>query len=490
MISTYKIKLFSCILAIYSPLLVAAESGQKSIRTPNVIIILADDLGWNGLSCYGNQLVRTPYIDRLAKSGIQFTNAYVTPICSPTRAELLTGKHSARLNITKALGIPETIPEARHKGPTLASGVLNSEYTLAEAFKSKGYQTAHFGKWHVGHQYTPTHPDTKKIIHNEFGFDVTKHGQQSIDFDKSVSELTNETIQFIKTNKDHPFFIYFAHQTVHTRCRAPKNLVDQYTTEKRKPAKPFPHEGINNATYLAMIKHLDNETGRLLNKLEEMNLRQNTLVIFLSDNGGATRVTSNNPLRRGKCEVYEGGIKVPMIASWPGVIPENSKCTTVIKASLDLYPTLLHTIGHNISEKQVFDGVNITPLLLGHPLNIKRNLYWHVPHYIARDNNHFRITPHSAVRSGEFKLIEFINDYYEYSDKTKAKILHAAEDFKAYPLGLPTYIQKPRFELYNIDKDPKEEHDLINEKPEKVAELKKVLQNWRRSVGAKMPELK
>jgi uncharacterized sulfatase len=467
---------------------VYAEERTKQTDRPNILLILIDDMSWNGPSCYGNKLVDTPNIDRLASRGMKFTSAYVTPICSPTRTELLSGRHSARMHITKALpGFPQVNPWARHKGPILSRGIPFNARTLAEALKDQGYRTAHLGKWHVGMNYTVRDPKQMAKVRSEFGFDHTFHGFSSFHGDKSVTALTNEAIRFLGKDDEKPFFVYLAHQTVHTHCAAPGNVVKQYLTEKRKPSGKFPYEGINNATYLAMIKHLDNETGRLLKALEERKLDRNTLVVFLSDNGGATRVTTNDPLRRGKCTSYEGGIRVPMLVSWPGVIRAGSVCDQAVHASLDLYPTLLDAAGGQKKKGQALDGKNIMPLLKENGAVFREAMFWHVPHYIAQPGNHFRVTPHSAVRKGDFKLIEFFNDYFEYDEPARTAIRSAADDYAPYPIDCAKYVPKGKVELFNLRKDIGEKNDLSSEMPEKVAELKDLLARWRKSVGAQMP---
>ncbi len=480
----------SGLLAAEIPLArVFAEGRTKRTDRPNILLILVDDMSWNGPSCYGNKLVDTPNIDRLASRGMKFTSAYVTPICSPTRTELLSGKHCARMHITKALpgNRPPEFPWARHKGPILSPGIPFRDHTLAEALKDQGYRTAHLGKWHVGMDYTVRAPKQMKKLCGEFGFDHTFHGYRSINRDKSVTELTDEAIRFIKKDDEKPFFVYLAHQTVHTHLYAPGDIVKQYVTEKRKSSGKFPREGINNATYLAMIKHLDNETGRLLKTLEELTLDKNTIIVFLSDNGGATRVTTNDPLRRGKCISYEGGIRVPMLVSWPGAVRAGSVCDQSIHASLDLYPTLLDAAGGQKRKDQVLDGKNLMPLLKESGIVDREAIFWHVPHYIANPGNHFRVTPHSVVRRGDFKLIEFFNDYFEYDKNARTAIKNAAEDYAAYPFGNAKYVPKAKVELFNIKKDIGEENDLSSEMPKKVAELKDLLARWRKSVGAQMP---
>ena len=460
----------------------------KRTDRPNILLILIDDMSWSGPSCYGNKLVDTPNIDRLASRGMKFTSAYVTPSCSPTRTELLSGRHSARMHITRALpGLPAGYPWARHKGPILSRGIPFSAHTLAEALKDQGYRTAHLGKWHVGMSYTAQKPKQMEKVRDEFGFDQTFHGFSSFHRDKSVTALTDEAIRFIGTDDEKPFFVYLAHQTVHTHCAAPGDVVKQYLTEKRKPSGGFPHEGINNATYLAMIKHLDNETGRLLKALEETTLDKNTIVVFLSDNGGNTRVTTNGPLRRGKCTSYEGGIRVPMLVSWPGVIRAGSVCDQAVHASLDLYPTLLDAAGGQKKKGQVLDGKSLIPLLKENGIVDRKALFWHAPHYLAQPGNHFRVTPHSAVRKGDFKLIEFFHDHFEYDEPARTAIRKAADDYAPYPLDGARYVPKARIELFNIKQDIGEQNDLSSEMPKKVAELKALLTHWRKSVGAQMP---
>ena len=319
------------IAAIVIAVFLMGVSCQKhSAKQPNIMFILIDDMSWKGVGCFGNKLVDTPHIDKLAAEGMKFSSAYVTPICSPTRVELLSGKHSARMHVTIALpGGPRNTKWARYGNPLPSPGIPQDDFTMAEALKAQGYHTGHFGKWHVGLDYTVRNPQQQEIIRNKFGFDVTvANSKKDQRYDRSTTRLTNETIEFIRKSApyDQPFFAFLSHQTVHTECAAPSEIVQQYVTENCKPAGKFPYEGINNATYLAMIKHLDNETGRLLNTLDELGMEKNTVVVFLSDNGGSARVTDNSPLRRGKVTLYEGGIRVPMIVRWPGVVQQNSTC--------------------------------------------------------------------------------------------------------------------------------------------------------------------
>jgi arylsulfatase A len=418
------------------------SKAHQSYKKPNIVFILIDDMGWTDVGCYGSKFHETPNIDQLAKEGMRFTNAYAAcPVCSPTRASILAGQYPARTGITDFIPGHQRpwekmiVPQNRLQLPL-------EVIAIPEALKEHGYITAHIGKWHLGgRNYFPQHQ----------GFDTTIQGGKNQN-DKRVTTYTNKAIEFIESNSDKPFFLHLSHNTVHIPLEAPKELVDKYKN------KPKPSTGVNNPVYAAMVEHLDNSIGRIMKKLDELNLTNKTIVIFFSDNGGLYRayggyrgnrdpVTTNKPLRDEKGTLYEGGIREPLIVRWPGVVKPSTTCDTPV-TSVDFYPTFLDILGAKCNPSHVLDGESILPLLK-RTGSLKRDaIYWHYPHY-----HHSR--PAGAIRQGNFKLIEFYED--------------------------------GQLELYNLKRDISEKNNIAAKLPKKAIQLKKKLTAWRKSVNAKMP---
>lgn len=411
-------------------------------KKPNILFILIDDMGWPDLACFGSKFHETPNIDRLARQGMKFTDAYAAcPVCSPTRASIMTGQYPARVGITDF--IPGhwrpyeklVVPENRLQLPL-------ESVTLGEVMKEQGYATCYIGKWHLGGR---DHSPDKQ------GFDKVILGVKNRN-DKQVSGFTDQAIKFIEERKDEPFFLYLSHHTVHIKLEAPKELVEKY---KKKPKPPA---GVNNPVYAAMVEHLDTHTGRILKKLDDLSLAENTIVIFFSDNGGLRQayggykgprqiVSSNAPLRDEKGTLYEGGIRVPLIVRWPGVIKPGAECSVPV-TSVDFYPTFLDVLSAKGNPNQPLDGESILPPLK-QTGKLKRDaIYWHYPHY-----HHSR--PAGAIREGDYKLIEFYVD--------------------------------GRLELYDLANDIGEKKNLAADMPHKAARMQQKLSRWRRSVNAKMP---
>lgn len=443
---------------------------------PNVLLIVADDLGWADLGCYGADLHETPNLDRFAREGVRFTQAYsASPVCTPTRASIMTGKHPARLHMTIWHEAAANPPQDKPLIPPVAVGNLPlEETTLAEALKEAGYRTAHIGKWHLGEA---THyPENQ-------GFDLNVGGTLwgapptffypyrglfgSIKEPRYVprleggepgeyltDRLTDEALKFIEEESDSPFFVHLCYHSVHTPIEAKEEDVERFS-KKLKPE--FHHR---NPIYAAMVASLDENVGRLLDRLDEKGIAEDTVIVFISDNGGYINdyrdqgpVTSNHPLRSGKGSLYEGGIRVPLLVRWPGVSVANTERSEVIVSS-DLFPTLLKAAevepvrGEGVSQ----DAIDLSPLLRNPSDAIWRSeLFFHYPHYYSTT------TPVSAIRSGDWKLLE----YYETG----------------------------AVELYNLKEDLGESKDLSAEHPEKAAELKERLRKWRESVGAQTPAL-
>jgi arylsulfatase A-like enzyme len=433
-------------------------------RKPNVIIILVDDLGWADIHSYGSPLYDTPNVDRLAGQGVRFTNGYAAcPVCSPTRASIMTGRYPARLHLTDWIPGRKQWPTAKLLVPQFEQQLPLEEVTIAEALKPEGYVSAAIGKWHLG--AAPYFPEKQ-------GFDVniggTEKGSPPSYFppyripgleprsadDYLTDNLTARAEQFIDANKDRPFFLYFAHFAVHLPLGGKPDLVAKYKQRIQPGRKPG--EGQHNPAYAAMVESMDQSVGRIMAKLDELKLAENTAVFFVSDNGGLLfegrskdNTTSNAPLRAGKGHLYEGGIRVPTVVRWPGHVPAGVVNDTPV-CTVDLYPTIMEMTGAAKHAGRPLDGTSLTPALRRGGKLKREALYWHYPHYSNQGG-----APGGAVREGDFKLIEFYEDN--------------------------------RVELYNVKNDPGEHRDLAAQMPAKAAELRRKLDAWRRSVNAVMP---
>src|SRR4051794_5920658 len=435
----------------------------------NVVLIMADDLGWADLGCYGSTFHRTPHLDRLAGAGLRFTHAYAAcPVCSPTRAALLTGKVPARLHLTDWLpGRPDR-PDQKLLRPVFRQQLPLEETTLAEVFKAAGYATGHIGKWHLGGgEFRPEkqgfdvnvagdETGSPRSYFAPFGSKIGREGkfrtmpglEKAPEGEYLTDRLAAEAEHFLQSHKDKPFFLYLPHYAVHIPLRAKESLIAQY------PNKPTPGTQ-SNPTYAAMLQSLDEAVGRVLKKLDELKLAGRTIVIFTSDNGGLsvregpnTPPTINSPLREGKGFLYEGGIRVPLLVRWPGVI-KPGRVSDVPTISHDLFPTLVEACG--LKHEGKVDGVSLAKLWQGTGAPERDALYWHYPHYANQGSR-----PGGAIREGNFKLIEF----YE----------------------------KGRLELYDLKADVSETRNLAEDNKELTARLAGKLAVWRKDVGAQMPK--
>jgi len=404
-------------------------------------------------------------------------------------AELLSGQYPARVRITRALQGDDIAGRAPWKKlqPLPPSPMLGfDQFTLGEALKEAGYATALLGKWHLGTEsggsgYAIKDPKDIASIQEHYGFDIFDPGDaKQLDIDKGVTDLTDREIHFIESHHDQSFFLFLSHHSVHTYCEAPEPIVQKYLDKGFIPTGHYPYEGIDSATYLAMIEHLDNETGRLLEKVKSLALDKNTVLVFMSDNGGVTRVTQNDPLRRGKATCYEGGVRVPLIIRQSGTLRSGQTCDDPVHI-IDLYPTFLELAGlSDTAVRQHLDGESLVPVLQGTGSLAREDLFWHIPHYICYPLGGFRTTPHSAIRSGDYKRIEFFGDYFEYpSDANKNNLV--------FNPNLARYIPEPKVELFNLKQDLAERNDLSAQMPEKTKELLQRLHKWRESVGAAIP---
>ena len=438
--------------------------GVRKAGTPNIVFILADDLGYKDVGFMGSRYYETPNLDRLASQGVVFTNAYSNgPNCAPTRASLLSGQYTPRHGVY-TVGTSERgrsrqrkIIPTRNK-TTLASRIV----TLAEALKPAGYTSASMGKWHMGNDpelgpigqgfdlnvggYEAGHPRSYFSPYRNPELPDGPRGEYLTD------RLTDEAIKFIEANRAGPFFLYLPHYAVHTPLQAKEQLVAKYKNKQ-------PHNGQSNPEYAAMIESMDTGIGRILDKLDELSLTQKTIVIFFSDNGGVRNITSMEPLRGGKGMLYEGGIRVPLIIRWPGRTKPATTCDEPVMG-IDFYPTLVEMAGAHLPENQTIDGQSLLPLLDRKKSLDRDALYWHFPAYLqgrakgARDP-YFRTRPGGVIRRGDWKLIE----YFEDGD----------------------------LELYNLKNDISERHNLADSHPEKTAELHRMLIRWREQIDAPVP---
>ena len=399
---------------------------------------------------------------------MRFTDAYAAaPVCSPTRAALLTGKHPARLHLTDWLPGRADAPAQRLARPTIRQQLPLEETTLAEALKPAGYSTAHIGKWHLGGAgFEPERQGFDvNIAGDETGTPLSyfapfqRNGRFMPKLDTAppgeylTDRLTTEAERFIEQNKDKPFLLYLAHYAVHIPMRAKAELIAQHR------ARPRPARGQNNPVYAAMVESMDDSIGRLMRTLEQAGLADDTVFIFTADNGGLsapegpdTPATDNAPLRAGKGYLYEGGLRVPLIVAWPGRIKAGSVNHTPVY-SADLFATALAIADLNNSTG--VDGMSLLPLLTGRGQFKRDALYWHYPHYSNQSMNAGDLDqPGAAIRQGDYKLIEFYQDN--------------------------------RIELYDLKNDLSERHDLARSHPRQAAALRQRLAAWRDAVGAQM----
>ncbi len=430
---------------------VLAEEASK----PNFIVFLVDDMGWIDPACYGNPFHETPHIDRLAREGMRFTDAYAAgAVCSPTRASLLTGKTPAALEITDFIpGHP--FAWAKLKPPEIRGELPLEEITFAEVLETAGYRTASFGKWHLGGR--EFYPDKQGF--DEFHVTRGRHFAPQIRStpplevkpgDYMAEVLTDRAVRFITENRDRPFCLYLPHFAVHIPLQAKEDLIEKY---RRK--QPKPPGQVNNPIYAAMVEHIDHSVGRLIETLEDLKLSERTVFLFFSDNGGLYQSASrrgepvmiNAPLRNGKGSLYEGGIRVPLIVHWPGQIKAGTLCSEPV-SSIDVLPTLADLAGVKLEHE--VEGVSLAPLFHQTGTFEREALYWHYPHY-------HHSTPAGAVRMGDYKLIEFFED--------------------------------GRLELYHLKTDLGETKNLADAQPERAEKMLQKLKAWRKSVHAKMPTL-
>jgi uncharacterized sulfatase len=454
---------------------------ETNIKKPNIIFILADDLGWADLPVYGNKFNEAPNLDNLAEEGMAFNNAYAAnPVCSPTRASILSGQYPARVGIND--WIPgHWRPYEKVLAPKNRTQFMPLEViTIAEVLKEAGYKTGFFGKWHLGYG-AEVHPLKQ-------GFDEANVGQgfYNVKFDPPRAEGSSKRLtdhladfgeEFIEKHQNQPFFLFLSHFDVHLKLDADEELIQKYLSKEKDDKYP------GNAVYAAMIEHLDKSIGRILEKLKSLGLEENTIVVFYSDNGGVISennypqwrkpgdeahhmlllanskqhiykdsplkyiATSNAPLRGEKGTVYEGGIREPMLVKWPGHVQPGTVSNAII-SSVDFLPTFADLAGVDLPKDQVFDGVSLVDVFTGKTNLYNRAIYWHYPVY------HHDV-PAGAVRKGDWKLIE--------------------------------NMESGDISLYNLSVDISETTDLSKTYPQKAEELYMLLKKWQEDVDAAMP---
>ncbi len=440
-------------------------AGLSAAERPNILYIMADDLGWTDLACQGSKYYETPHIDRLAAEGLRFTDAYTCgPNCQPTRAALMSGQYAPRTGVYTVGAIGRFDWESRPLRPVdNVTKLPLTKITLPQTLKQAGYATGMFGKWHLGND-AEHHPGRRgfdeAIESSGRHFKFATDPKQKVPEDAYLADwLTDRAVDFIERHKDVPFFLYLPHFGVHSPHEAKPELIGKF---KGKAAAGGHHD----PTYAAMIASVDESVGRLIATLKKLNLEQKTLVVFTADNGGVggyqaagvnktKSITDNAPLRGGKGMLYEGGVRVAYIARWPGQIAAGKTSATPI-ISVDMYPTLLEVAGATPPADYPLDGRSIVPVLKsGGTATIERPLFWHFPGYLGAGNNTWRTTPAGAIRHGDWKLLEFFED--------------------------------GRLELYNLASDLGQKNDLATAEPKRVQSLHAELVAWRKEIGAKMP---
>ena len=451
--------LFTCWVAALCGVAVGAP-----VSGPNIVVIMADDLGWMDLHCYGNERLDTPALDQLAAEGMRFTDAYAAaPVCSPTRAAMMTGQTPGRLRLTNhAPGHKDgfSLEGSNLQEAETVRHLELSYVTIAERLSEAGYATAHIGKWHLSYvarnnKAGIAEPDLRP---DKQGFDINIGGcfrggppsyfapyriptlTEKEEGEYLPQRLADEAIAYVQENRDRPFFLSWWPYSVHYPMQARETLIAKYRQRKGP--------GIKNPIYAAMIEGMDTEIGRFLTALDDAGFRDNTLVIFKSDNGGYNG--DNRPLRGFKGMLYEGGIRIPWIVRWPGRVAPGTTCATPV-ISMDCYPTLLQVAGLSPTPNHPVDGKSLLPLF-EQTSNFDRDaVYFHYPNYAFHKKNRLG----GVIREGDYKLIK------RYGDDT--------------------------LELYNLADDIGEKKNLAIESTERARRLEHKLDTWLRETGAKMP---
>ena len=459
---------FVCTLIVISQLFAQGDQTNKPVASgrnvkPNIVFIMADDLGYMDLSFYGNPYHKTPNIDSLAGKGLKFTQAYsACPVCSPSRAAIMTGKYPARLHLTNFIAGDRKDPASPVLPAQWTKYLPPSETTLAEVLQKQGYSTGIVGKWHLG-TADSTSPSSQGFDYDRviakngldyYNYTITSKGKTVFE-DKGehylTDKLTDYAVGYIQENKSKPFFLYLTYSAPHVMLVPRADKLRNYFANYTK------HQGKFNPNYAAMLESLDEGVGRVVKQLAESNLLENTIIIFTSDNGGVGLAelgpvpTNLEPLRKWKGHVYEGGIRVPLIFSWKGKIPANTVTGNYVIGT-DYLPTFAEILKIR-SFKAEPDGKSFYGLLLEPGKASDRGpVFWHYPHFSNQEGR-----PAGAIRNGDFKLVE------------------------SYETG--------KTELFNLKEDIGETKDLSASDPVKTRQLLETLQAWRRDVNANMPEV-
>ncbi|RKR08029.1 putative sulfatase [Maribacter vaceletii] len=438
-----------------------AEDIQKLNIQPNIVFILADDMGVGQLGCYGSEYYKTPNIDSIAEEGVKFTDAYAAAaVCSPTRASIMTGKYPARLHLT------DYIP-----GRTKETDVLNTpkwqqflplrEITFGEVLIENGYKTGLIGKWHLSKEKRPPvslehNPDKQGFQETFVTYKPSKNLKkfwQTADNDAhNIDTITTRSIDFMRKNRNKPFFLMVSHNAIHDPLMSKNELIKKYIKH------PLNNNPENHPVIGAMVESLDNSVGRILDEIKELRIENNTIVVFFADNGGKAAYVDQKPFREGKGWLYEGGIREPLIIKWPNRIKANSTSKEMV-SSIDFFPTFLEMTGLSIPQTPGLDGKSMMPLFDGRELK-REALYWHYPHYHYGSG----MVPASAIRYGDYKLIEWYD-----------KKLTGDRDY---------------IELYNLKEDINEQKNLVKSNPDLVKKLLIKLEHWKKEVGAQIPTIK
>jgi arylsulfatase A len=417
-------------------------------ESPNVVLILIDDMGLNDVGCFSSNYYQTPHIDQLAEDGLKFTQAYsAATVCSPTRGALMTGKYPARLHLTDWIAGHQR-PDAKLRIPEWTKELKPSERTIAAALKEKGYVTVHIGKWHLKRSATDFGFDTS-IADNGIGQPATYLSPYENDKlqdgptgEELTERLTTEAVKFIEAHQSQPFFLFLSHYAVHQPLGGKPGVIEKY----RERAKTVSPQG--PPAYAAMVEAVDDSVGRIRSELERLGLSERTVIIFTSDNGGLIQgrppTTTIFDARAGKGSAYEGGVRVPAIVLWPGLTKPGTESATPM-ITMDWTASIAAAAGADLSA----DGVDIRPLLRSESIP-ERPLFWHYPHYHPGG-----ATPYTAIREGSWVLRHFYED--------------------------------ERTELYNLADDPKETTDLAAKETDLAERMMSTLTTWRSSVGAQLP---
>jgi arylsulfatase A-like enzyme len=486
----YKIALHIILLVLF----VKSSTAQQVSKQPNIIFILADDLGWADLQCYGSTFYETPNLDKLAANGIRFTNAYASsPVCSPTRASLLTGKYPIKTGITDWIKGRQNTGKGAAYEKTIAQPfnyfLQPQEETIAESGLKKKYKTFIAGKWHLGEE-EKNWPETNGFQINKGGFSkgspagfkndstggffTPYNNPRLTDGPKGeylTDRLTNECISFMEDNKNAPFFVMYSSYAVHNPLQAPAELIKKYKAKKQalgipdsarfkkdeawmKFEKGWKQRMVqDNPVYAAMIENMDENIGRIISKIDALGLSENTIIVFTSDNGGLSTAegspTSNGVLKAGKGWLYEGGIRVPLILKWPGKI-KAGQVSEMPVSSVDIFPTLYKAMYKKTVMNKAVDGKDIISLLANEKNSLGRSIFWHYPHYSNQGGK-----PGAAMLNNNFKLI------MNYEDNS--------------------------IELYNLKNDKEERYNLAATNKNLATKYKKVLENWLKDNRAKFP---